>query len=337
MLYVTTRNDRETFTAQKALTEDRALDGGFYVPFREPKFSEEELAQLWAQPFDQRIAEVLNLLFQTRLTQWDIRFCIGRAPVKLVPLRHKIVMGEFWHNPEWSFFGMERSLAQLLCKEISAPGSWVSIAIRIAVLAAVLPELTEDSSAQTDISVLSGDFLWPVSAWYARQWGLPVGNLIICCNENQNLWELVYHGQMRTDSVCIPTDVPEADIPIPAELERLIYSCGGRGEVERYLDCCRRGVSYYAEEKLLLALQKGNYVSVVSSSRMQDIIPGVLGTHGYLLSGGSALAYAGLLDYRAKKGALRPSLVISEKSPQLEAERLAGILGITAEQLKEQI
>lgn len=334
MLYVTTRNDRDTFTAHKAMLEDRAGDGGFYVPFRAPDFTEEVLQRLREQPFDQRIADVLNLLFQTRLTQWDIRFCIGRNPVKLVPLRHRIVMGEFWHNPDWSFAGMERSLARLLCRETELPGSWLRIAIRIGVLTAVVMELPEGRS---DISVLSGDFLWPVSIWYARQWGLPVGNIIICCNENQNVWDLICHGQLRTDSVSVATEIPEADIPVPAELERLIHGCSSPEETARYLDCCRRGVSYYTEEKLLSALQKGNYVSVVSSSRIRDIISGALGTHGYLMSAGTALAYAGLLDYRAKKGALRSALVISQKSPQHDAALLADILGITESELKEKL
>lgn len=335
MLYVTTRNERDTYTSHRALTEDRAPDGGFYVPFRQPDLSGEELARLRTLPFDGRIAEVLNLLFQTKLTRWDVSFCIGRSPVKLIPLRHRIVMGEFWHNPDWTFVGMERSLAQLLCKEIRAPGSWVKIAVRIAVLTAVYFELTESDTQKLDISVLSGDFFWPISVWHARRWGLPVGNLIICCNENRNLWDLICHGQMRTDTVSIPTELPEADVAVPAELERLIHGCGGREEAQRYLECCRRGNGYFADERMLSELQKGNYVSVVSSSRIRDIIPGALGTHRYLMPAGTALSYAGLLDYRAQKGTLNSALVISEKSPLLDAEQIAGILGITPEQLKE--
>lgn len=337
MLYVTTRNDRDTFTAQKALMEDRAVDGGFYVPFRNLDFSGEMLEHLRTQPFEQRIAEVLNLLFQTRLTRWDVSFCIGRSAVKLMPLRHKILVGEFWHNPDWSFEGMERSLARLLCKEVSAPGSWLKIAIRIAVLTAVHLELPEENGSAMDVAVVSGELLWPVSAWYARQWRLPIGNIIICCNENQNLWDLICHGQLRTDSVSIPTEIPEADLPVPAELERLIHGCGGREETQQYLESCRRGITYYADDKMLSALQKGNYVSVVSSSRMRDLISGSLGTHGYLMTPGTALAYGGLLDYRAKKGTFRPALVISEKGPQCETERIADILGIPAAELKEKL
>lgn len=334
MLYVTTRNDRDAVTSHRVLTEDRAPDGGFYVPLRHPVFSSEELEKLAVMPFSQRMAEVLNVLFQTKLTRWDVEFSIGRSAVKLVPLRHRIVMGEFWHNPDWCFRKLERSIAALLDTGSGMPGSWARIAIRAAVLAAVSLELSREGG-EVDVSALSGDFLWPVSAWYARHWGFPLGSIVICCNENKSLWELICHGQLRTDAVGISTELPEADIAIAPELERLIYGCGGKEETDRYLDCLRRGVSYFPEGQMLSALQEGNYVSVVSSHRIPDILTGVLGTHNYLLTPASALAYGGLLDYRAKKGILRTSLVICESSPALEAKRLSGILGLPEVQLAE--
>lgn len=316
MLYVTTRNNQETFTAQRVLNSDRAPDGGFYIPFHDPEFSEQELARLKTVSFHQRIAEILNRLFQTKLDRWDVSFAIGRTPVKLINLRHHIIMGEFWHNPKWSFAQMEQSLTQLLCETPEKePGNWVRIAIRIAVLAAVCLDLVGDERETVDISAVSGDLLWPISVWYARSWGFPIGNIIVCCNENHNLWDLICHGQMRTDSVSIQTELPDADIPIPPDLERLIYACGGRDEQEKYLDCCCKGERYSASEQTLASLREGLYVSVVSSDRMNNTIPGVLRTHNYLLSPGAALAYAGLLYYRAKKGTFRSTLVITEKSP----------------------
>ena len=46
MLYVTTRNNRDAYTAQRVLRENRGPDGGLYVPFREPVFSREEIDAL---------------------------------------------------------------------------------------------------------------------------------------------------------------------------------------------------------------------------------------------------------------------------------------------------
>ena len=36
MLYVTTRNNNDVFTAQHALAENRGADGGLYIPFANP-------------------------------------------------------------------------------------------------------------------------------------------------------------------------------------------------------------------------------------------------------------------------------------------------------------
>ena len=54
----------------------------------------------------------------------------------------------------------------------------------------------------------------------------------------------------------------------------------------------------------------------------------------YLLSATGAFAYAGLLDYRAKMGAIRPALVWSEKSPEQDAERVAKALRVSEETLR---
>lgn len=337
MLYVTTRNDRDTFTASRALMEDRAPDGGFYLPFRAPSFSAEELVSMASMPFCQRIAEVLNRLFPVKLTRWDVEFAIGRSSVKLVPLCHRILLGEFWHNPQWSFRKLEAQLSELLRKDREIPGSWLRIAIRAALLSAAALEVWGNTGEKLDISAVSGDFLWGISGWYARQWGMPVGDIILCCNENNCVWDLICHGQLRTDTVAVTTCLPEGDIAIPEELERLICGCGDRKEVERFLDCCRKGSTFYAEGHLLNQLQQENYVSVVSSARIPDIITGALGTHGYLLAPAAALAYGGLLDYRAKKGSMGSALVVCENSPVHHCGQLSGILGVPEEELKTMI
>ena len=102
MLYVTTRNNRDAFTAQRALTENRGPDGGLYLPFREPSFSPEELTELLEQPFNQCVAQVLNLLFRKGLTAWDVDFAAGKNPVRLKELGQRIFVAEAWHNPRWS-------------------------------------------------------------------------------------------------------------------------------------------------------------------------------------------------------------------------------------------
>ena len=48
---------------------------------------------------------------------------------------------------------------------------------------------------------------------------------------------------------------------------------------------------------------------------MLSTIPSVYATNSYLLSPGSAIAYAGLLDYRVRTGETRCGLVLAERNP----------------------
>lgn len=335
MLYITTRNTRDVFTAQRALRENRGPDGGMYLPFHSPEYTAEDLRKLADMPFGQRIAEVLNLMFQTKLTHWDVSFCIGRNPVRFVPLGHRIQVAELWHNPGWSYPQMVRELAEQLLSVRTCDSGWMAIALRIAVLFGVYGELLKQGIDNADISVLSGDFSAPISAYYARRWGLPIGNIVCCCNENSELWNLVCHGQMRTDATSIPTLLPEADAALPEHLERLIFEAGGVSEVERYLEACRRGAAYIPNDASLAKMREGLSVSVVSSQRIGQTIPSVFRTHNYVLAPGGALAYAGLMDYRAKTGQARNAVILADKSPILDADFTAAALGITREALVE--
>lgn len=344
MLYVTTRNNRDAYTAQRSLCEKRGSDGGLYVPFREPRFSAAEIDALAGKSFNQCVAELLNILFNTRLTSWDVDFCAGRYPVRLVKINQRILMGECWHNPEWKFHRMVQSLAELMRSDKDAdalPGDWAEVGVRIAVLFGICGELMRSGIVSRekpfDVSVVSGDFSAPMSAWYARKWGLPIGNIVLCCNENNSMWDLLHQGQLRTDGVSVETATPEADIVVPDGLERLVYGCGGYLEVQRFLEVCRRGGTYYPNEGVLAALRKGMYVGVVSQRRMRTTIPSVYGTNSYLLSPCGSLAYAGLLDYRARTGESRYALVLSEKSPACDLNTVADALGISPEELKQHI
>lgn len=337
MLYVTTRNDLDAFPSGHILENPRVSDGGGWKPFRAPKFSQEEIAQLKDISFNATLALVLNKLFDKKLTAWDIDFCIGRYPVRLKQLPNRVYMGEPWHNPQWQFDNMAKRLVNLLGgKECEC---WMEMAVRIAVVFGVYGDMMRQGNVAPgepiDVAVLSGSFMEPMSAWYARQWGLPIGSIVCCCNENNGVWNLICHGQFRTDDVSKETCVPRADIVLPEELERLVSECGTIPEMEDYLGCCETGRTYFPDEATLVSMRKGLYVSVVSSDRIPKTIAGVFASHKYVLSPESALVYSGLQDYRAKKGQLRQAVVMTNASPYLDAAAVAKALDMEPEKIKE--
>lgn len=314
MLYVTTRNDRDACTAQRALTENRGPDGGLYLPFRQPQFSQEELEELLALPPNGCMAQILNLLFRKQITGWDLDLSVGKQPVRLESLGQKLFVAEIWRNPQWRYDALVSRLCQ--CLGSDEPGDWVRIAVGIGLVFAICGQMRQQGIQQVDMAVVAGDLSMASSICYARQWGAPVGNLVCACNENNGLWDLICHGQFRTDSRSIDTGLPGADVALPVDLERLVYGCGGAGEVERYLDCCRRGKAYLPSEAVHRRMRQGLSVSVVSSQRLDGTISGVEKTCGYRLSRDTALAYAGALDYRAKTGQTGPAVILSQTRPE---------------------
>lgn len=340
MLYVTTRSNQETYTAYHALTENRAPDGGHYVPMRLMPFSAEEIDALKGKHLNQAVADMLNQLFSTQLTSWDVDFAAGRYPVRLKSMNHRITVAESWHNLDWNFDRMVKNLSALIRgtrDTEQTAGDWGAVAVRIGVLVGIFGELMRDGiasrEAPVDIAVPSADFSLVMSAWYARYLGLPIGNIVCCCNENNNLWDLIYHGELRTNCVAQNTSTPACDRVVPEQLERLIYACGGEGEVETFVRCCREGRMYFPPEEVLAKLQKGLHVSVVSRKRLESTIPNAYSTHGYIFGPYSALAYAGLLDYRARTGESGNALILSEQGALCADGMVARTMGIGVEAL----
>lgn len=316
MQYVTTRNGRDRFTPQQVLREDRGADGGFFLPTPMPAFSQEYLKELEKLPFTGRIAQILNGLFDTNITQWDVDFCVGRHPVRVISLPQKIELLQCWHNRHRSFAGMVRILASRLRQDGEEIATeWVEIAVRLAILAARFAQSPESESV--DVAVVGGELFGAASVWYAKNAGLPIGRILLCCNENSGMWELLHRGQLRTGALSVPTATPEADVAVPAGLERLLFAVAGTGEVKRYLEVCRRGGTYMPEEPVLAALREDLRVVVTGVQRMEAALRGVY-ANGILLSPYDGLCHGGILDYRAQSGENRPCLILSERSPVLD-------------------
>ena len=335
MLYVSTRDNRDAYTVNRAMRENRCPDGGHFLPFRHPRFSPEELEMLLADSSGQCIAEVLNRLFNTRFTGPDVELRIGRHPVRIEPLQHRILVAECWHTPGYRFQNILKTLSGMVTGDNSTPTGWTEIAVRSAVLFGVFSDLRRNGILQADVSCVAGDCLMPAAAWYARCWGLPIGNIICCCNENHGLWNLLSQGQMQTDAVSIPTLIPAADIAVPDHLERIIHECGGLTETQRYLTACRTGRSYIPSDLVHGRLRGELSASVVSSQRLGTTVRGIYATCGTLLSFATALAYAGLTDHRTRTGSTGYSVIWSEDSPAEDAELLSGFLGIPAQAIQD--
>lgn len=341
MLYLTTRNKFDAYTKAHPLKGSRADNGGFYIPFKMPLLTREELLSLQGKSVSQTVAEILNLFFKTELCSWDVEFSIGRYPLRMSTVNHRIAVAELWHNPDGAYESIEKALALRLDSQIDTRNipSWTRIAIRIAVLFAIYGEMLRSgcvSEEQTfDASVATGDFSAAMALWYARQMGLPIGNIVCGCNENCAVWELLHLGEFSTGISAQATTTPDCDFAVPEELERLICATLGVDETLRYCDVLRRGGLYGPPAGTLETLRSGMYGAVVSKSRVEGMIPSVYRTGGYVLGPYTALAFGSLQDYRAKTGQTAPALLLADRSPMCNGKLVAAAMDITETELKK--
>jgi hypothetical protein len=309
-----------------------------------PRFSPVELRNMTKKGFSDNVAEIINLLFGSRLDSWSVEFAIGRYPVKFVNVGNRTLVAETWHNPAWHFERLARGVEKAIRQSdqiCPVPTDWLLIGSRIAVLFGIFGELMEkrvvSSDAPVDVVVPTGNFSAPMACWYARQMGLPIANILSCCNENGAAWSLLHKGEMRTDAAIIKTATPLNDVAVPEGLERLIFSTLGLGQTIEFTECCRKGSNFYLDSDQLQNLRKGLYATVVSKGQMEAAISSLYGSSGYLADPYTALCVSGIGAYRSKSGESRPALVISEESPRYHLEMLAQTLGTTATEIKKVI
>lgn len=341
MLYATTRSKNDVYTAHKVIHHDCAGDGGLFLPLTLPKLDAEAISALQHKSFGQNMADILNIFFSCGLTGLDLEFAIGRNPVQVVGLNNRLVVAEAWHNSHWKFDYIVQSISDQMRKEEQRqiPGNWVNVAVRIATIFAIYGSLLANGQVSVnlplDIAVTAGDFATPIAAWYSRQMGLPVGNIIIGCNVNGAAWELLHRGQLNTSATAVKTCTPESDFVIPRNLERLIHVTMGQEETDRFSQCCHTGSTYIADEQTVQKLREGMFASVISDNRVRSVIINVYRNSGYILSPYAALAHGSLSDYRSKTGESRTALLLSERSPVRDDSFVAHCMDISVPELEK--
>lgn len=337
MLYVSTRDKTDSFTASRTLLSDNCKDSGLFVPYRLPVFDPEEIKKLQNLTFGESVAQVLNLFYSSSLSGWDVDFAIGRHPCRIVSTNHRLYIAELWRNHTLRYRFLEQSLFTALSGESRKVTQWASIAIRIAVLFGIYSELSKQGIERFDISVTAGDFTDPMAVWYARKMGLPVETLICCTNENSAVWDLLHSGELATGAAAIHTALPGLDYVCPPSLERLLYECFGRDEVKRYLTACdRRGIYRLSPEDTQL-LAKDMASAVVRSDRCEMLIRSIFRTHGYVMDPYVATAFAGLQEYRSSTGEGKAAVLLSYDTPMHYAGAVMAATGLSEQELRKRL
>jgi len=325
LLYVSTRDKTASYTAYRTLHEERAPDGGVYVPFRWQKFTDAQLHALSDYTFGENVARILNTFFGSSLTDRDVALCIGKNTVQSKRIGHRLTVYEMWHNPKGDYRQLECALYHRMYTQDrkAAPTGWARIAIRIALLFGIFGQLMAEGIASANLVVTAADTAGLCAAWYARKLGLPMETIVYCCTEESGMWDFFSHGTLNT-RLCHD-----------AGMERLVHFALGSGELERYLSALVSGGTYALDEQQLAAINDGIFPAVVGKKRILDMIHSVYRMNGYVLDTDAAVAFGGQQDHRAHTGETGYTVMLSLGSPTLDAQTVHTALGIEATELSK--
>ena len=343
MLYLSTKSNLDTYTAYRTIHADFAPDGGLFLPFRLPKMSDAEITAFADRSYCGNLCHILNLFFGCNLNQTDLEYILGKHSTRYSTMNHHVIIGELWHNTSWNFGGIVDSLSRAMRKEnLDAPATeWVNLAVHIAAIFGLYGLLLQEKTLRCgecfDIALPVGDFTAPMAGWYARNMGLPIGTVIIGCNENSAIWDLFNLCDIATGETVLETLTPLCDYNAPAGLTRFIYSCLNAEEAMRFEEKRLAGHHYAPHEMDYERLKDGFFVAVSSISRIDHVIRNVYSTAQYILSPYDALSFGALLDYRSKSGQGNPCLLLSERSPICDDRTVAYALGISTQELSKRL
>ena len=294
MLYVSTRNPANTYTAHRAIYEVNPPEGGSYAPFHLPKFSQEELAAIRSGSCSEAVTRILNLFFSLRLSADDVENVIGRAPFQLTEMPHKLMIAEGFRNPAASCRFLIKGLYNLMTEgksEGKLPAGWPYIGIQIALLFGVFTGV-QDLDRAFDVAVSTDDYAELTAVCYARDMGLPIQRIVCTSVEDSRLWDLLNRGECSANS----NDYLE---------NFLYYTFGSNGENLIKMD-----------EQQQVFLNEKFFAAVVSADRTASVISSMYRANGYMLSSDAALAYGGLQDYRSATGVSNDTLILAKVRPE---------------------
>lgn len=313
MLYATTRSKTDTYTAYRALREDRAPDGGFFVPFRMPVVDIEKIKK---GTFSEAAADVLNLFFSAGISPWDIDCSIGKSAVKILAMPHRVLLAQLWNNPQGEYAYICNKLYEKLCGEKAyTVTNWAAVAIRISVLFGIYAVVYKMGISSFDLTINTGDFSTPMAAWYAKKMGLPIGTVICACNDNSAAWDFIHRGELNTSMTAVKTLTPELDVSNPYGVERLIYEVFGIEEVRKYLLSTEQKRLYQIRPDMVNTIGQGMFVSVVGKNRVEAVVSSVYRSNQCVLDPYTAVSYGSLQDYRAKTGESCPTVLLWDRNP----------------------
>ena len=307
MLYLTTRERANSYTAYRVLRTFQAPDGGMFMPMQLPVFDDVTLDRFERMNFGETVAEILNLFFGTQLSGWNVDFATGRQAVDLHQMGHKLSIIESWHNPAGSHEYFIQRLFRLVTgrsNNLSEYNLWFETVVDIALLFVAYGKLCRRDLYEFDVALWTGDLQMLLAVRYAQKMGLPIRKIILGCADGDGMWDLLSYGDYTVS-------VKERNVCF----EALLWLEFGYDEVAQYLRTLQRKSIYRLSQEKLASFRNQLFGAVVGEGRAKNVAENIALTMDYRMSTDTSKAFAALQDYRAKTGVNKDTLLLSRNMP----------------------
>ena len=177
-----------------------------------------------------------------------------------------------------------------------------------------------------DFCVPTGNFGDILAGYYAKQMGLPIGNLICASNENKVLKEFFETGIYDRRRALILTSSPSMDIVVSSNLERFLFHClKDTRAVRDYMRQLEENGFYQLSEEHFEKVKRSGIVADYSKSpQAHQAIRELLEESGYLMDTHTAIAW----NVARKKKSKNKMVVLSTASAYKFAPDVARAIGL---------
>ena len=167
-----------------------------------------------------------------------------------------------------------------------------------------------------NVCVPTGNFGNILAAYYAKEMGLPINQLICASNSNNVLTDFLREGVYDRNRQFYNTMSPSMDILISSNLERLLLALTqDPAEVREYMTQLAETGRYKVSGRIQDRLQKRFKGYFCDDQETQRVIRTMFERHGYLIDTHTAVAFSALEQYRRETGDDTPAIVASTASP----------------------
>ena len=145
-----------------------------------------------------------------------------------------------------------------------------------------------------DVCVPTGNFGNILAAWYAKQIGTPIGQLICASNENHVLSDFINTGTYDiSNREFILTPSPSMDILISSNLERLLFEITQKdsGKINEWMLSLKKDKKFKVDIETFKRIRQEFTCGWASSQECFNAINEVFKKHNYLIDPHTAVAY----------------------------------------------